>query len=197
MSAPPRAARWRRSTASPLRLPVRTLRDRLALTVLLITHEMAVVRAICDEVAVLGQGRIVKQGRVFDVFTRPKSDLARRFVAEAIGDAIPTGTVARLPPPSPGEQRRILRVLFAGPHATRAVISEASRRFGVDLNIISGRIDAIGAEPFGLMALAAYGPPEALDATLAWFEGLGIEATDASPLPSREGPGEGGPHEGT
>ena len=165
------------TTADILAL-VRDLRDRLALTVLLITHEMAVVRAICDEVAVLDAGRIVEQGRVFDVFTRPRSPLARRFVAEAIGDAIPPGTVARLPPPGPGEQRRILRVLFAGPHATRAVISEASRRFGVDLNIISGRIDAIGAEPFGLMALAAYGPPEALDATMSWFGELGIEAVE-------------------
>ena len=149
---------------------VRDLRDRLALTVLLITHEMAVVRAVCDEVAVLGQGRILEQGRVFDVFTRPP-----QRTWPAASSPKPSATPSRpapsprLPEPGPGEQRRILRVLFAGPHATRAVISEASRRFGVDLNIISGRIDAIAGEPFGLMALAAYGRPEALDATLSWF----------------------------
>ena len=167
------------TTADILAL-IRDLRDRLSLTVLLITHEMAVVKAICDEVAVLDAGRVVEQGRVFDVFTRPRTALARRFVGEAIGDAVPPGTVARLPPPGPGEERRILRVLFAGPHATRAVISEASRRFGVDLNIISGRIDAIGGEPFGLMALAAYAAPPAIDATVDWMRGLGL-VVDAVP----------------
>ena len=63
------------------------------------------------------------------------------FVAEVIGHVVPPGTVARLPAPNPGEERRLLQVLFAGPSSTRAVVSEASRRFGLDLNIVSGRID--------------------------------------------------------
>ena len=157
---------------------IRTLRDRLGLTVLLITHEMAVVKSVCDAVAVLDGGRIVEQGRVFDVFTRPQTALARRFVGEVIGDAVPPGTLARLPAAGEGEVRRILRVLFAGPHATRAVISEASRRFGIDLNIISGRIDAIGAEPFGLLSLASYGSAEATDAAVGWMRGLGLIVDD-------------------
>ena len=154
---------------------IRTLRDELQLTVLLITHEMAVVKAVCDEVAVLEAGRIVEQGRVFDVFTRPRTALARRFVGEVIGDAVPPGTVARLPPPEPGETLALLRILFAGPASTRAVISEASRRFGVDLNIISGRIDEIGGEPFGLMAVALYGAPPAAEAATAWMRQLGLD----------------------
>lgn len=157
---------------------VRSLRDRLTLTVLLITHEMAVVKALCDEVAVLDRGRIVEHGRVFDVFTRPQTALARRFVGEVIGDAIPEGTIAQLPGAEAGEARRIMRVLFAGPHSTRAVISEASRRFGVDLNIISGRIDAIGGEPFGLMALACYGAPERVDQSVGWMRDLGLTVED-------------------
>ena len=71
---------------------VRALRDRLDLTVLLITHEMAVVKVICDQVAVMQAGRIAEQGRVFDVFTRPRHDTTRRFVAEVIGHAVPPGT---------------------------------------------------------------------------------------------------------
>ncbi|MGI4950594.1 MAG: methionine ABC transporter ATP-binding protein [Janthinobacterium lividum] len=157
---------------------LRGLRDRLQLTVLLITHEMAVVKAICDEVAVLEAGRIVEQGRVFDVFTRPQTALARRFVGEVIGDAIPPGTLARLPEPGPSETRRLLRILFAGPASTRAVISEVSRRFGLDVNILSGRIDAIGGEPFGLMAVAAYGPPAGIEAAVAWMLALGLVVDD-------------------
>lgn len=156
------------------------LRRRLGLAVLLVTHEMAVVKAACDQVAVMEDGRVIEQGRVFDVFTRPQAATTRRFVSEVIGDAVPPGTVARLPPPGPAEVRRILRVLFAGPASTRAVISEASRRFGVDLNIISGRIDEIGGEPFGLMALAAYGTADAVAAAAGWMAGLGLDVEDVA-----------------
>ena len=162
------------TTAEILAL-IRSLRDRLELTVLLITHEMAVVKAICDRVAVMQAGRVVEQGRVFDVFTRPSHATTRRFVAEVIGHAVPPGTVSRLPPPIKGEERRLLQVLFAGPHSTRAVVSEASRRFGLDLNIVSGRVDEIGGQPFGLMALAAYGTSPALDAGTAWMRSLGLD----------------------
>lgn len=150
------------------------LRRQLGLTVLLITHEMAVVKAICDDVAVMEAGRIVEQGRVFDVFTRPAHATTRRFVAEVIGTSLPPGTLARLPAPGPDEQRRLLRILFAGPSSTRAVISEASRRFGIDINIISGRIDEIGGEPFGTMAVAAYGTAASLGAATEWMNGLGL-----------------------
>jgi len=167
------------TTDSILRL-VLDLRRRLGLAVLLVTHEMAVVKAACDRVAVMEDGRVIEQGRVFDVFTRPQAATTRRFIGEVIGDAVPPGTVARLPPPGPGEARRLLRVLFAGPASTRAVISEASRRFGVDLNIISGRIDEIGGEPFGLMALAAYGSPDAVAAAAAWMGGLGLAVEETT-----------------
>ncbi|MBC7801185.1 MAG: methionine ABC transporter ATP-binding protein [Gemmatimonadaceae bacterium] len=157
---------------------IRDIRDRLSLTVLLITHEMAVVKAICDRVAVLEAGRLIEQGRVFDVFTRPQTPTARRFVGEVIGDAVPPGTLARLPEPGPHEQRRTLRILFAGPASTRAVISEVSRRFAIDINIISGRIDEIGGEPFGLMAVAAYGSGDNIAQAVAWMRTLGLTVDD-------------------
>jgi D-methionine transport system ATP-binding protein len=156
---------------------IRRLRDKLDLTVLLITHEMAVVKEICDRVAVMEAGKVLEEGRVFDVFTRPAHATTRSFIAGTIGHSVPPGTVARLPAPQPGEEKRLLQVLFAGPNSTRAVISEASRRFGIDLDIISGRIDEIAGEPFGLMALAAYGPTRNLDEAVAWFEELGLTVT--------------------
>jgi D-methionine transport system ATP-binding protein len=157
------------------------LRRKLGLTVLLITHEMAVVKAICDQVAVMEAGRIVEQGHVFDVFTRPRHDTTRRFVAEVIGNSLPAGTIARLPAPESGEIRLLLRILFAGPSSTRAVISEASRRFGIDINIISGRIDEIGGEPFGTLAVAAYGTGASLEAAQHWMLGLGLDLSPIAP----------------
>ena len=153
---------------------IRDLRRKVGLTVLLITHEMAVVKSICDLVAVMQTGRIVEQGRVFDVFTRPVHTTTRNFVAEVIGTALPKGTLARLPEPITGQIRALLRILFAGPSSTDAVISEASRRFNIDINIISGRIDEIGGEPFGTLAVAAYGTATDLGAAQDWMRGLGL-----------------------
>jgi D-methionine transport system ATP-binding protein len=161
------------TTAEILAL-IAELRAALNLTVLLITHEMAVVKSICDRVAVLEAGRVVETGSVFAVFTRPQHPTTARFVAEVIGTGLPAATLARLPDAQPGEDRRLLRLTFTGPGATRAVISEVSRRFTVDLNIVSGRIDEIGAEPFGVMAVAAYGPSASLDAAAAWMRGQGL-----------------------
>ena len=152
------------------------LRRKLGLTVLLITHEMAVVKEICDDVAVMEGGRIIEQGRVFDVFIRPRHETTARFVSEVIGTALPASTLTRLPPAGEGEMRRLWRLLFAGPSSTRSVISEASRRFGIDINIVSGRIDQIGGEPFGTMTVAVYGTSEKFAATRSWLEDIGIQA---------------------
>jgi D-methionine transport system ATP-binding protein len=161
------------TTAEILAL-LRELRAQLDLTVLLITHEMAVVKAICDQVAVMEAGRIIEQGRVFDVFTRPQQDVTRRFVAEVIGDTLPPGTLARLPPLAAGRERRLVQIIFTGPHSTRPVLSEASREFGLDLNIVSGRIDEISGKPFGVMVLAAEGTPRAMASAFDWMRGLGL-----------------------
>ncbi|RVT97994.1 methionine ABC transporter ATP-binding protein [Rhodovarius crocodyli] len=156
---------------------IRDLRARLDLTVLLITHEMGVVKAICDRVAVMEAGRVIEHGRVFDVFTRPAQPTTRRFVSEVIGHSVPAETIARLPAPEAGETRYLAHVLFAGPNSTRAVISQASREFGVDYNIVSGRIDEISGEPFGIMAVAAYGAPAKVTASLLWMQELGLTVT--------------------
>ncbi|WP_424812315.1 methionine ABC transporter ATP-binding protein [Roseococcus sp. YIM B11640] len=157
---------------------IRGLRERLDLTVLLITHEMGVVKAICDRVAVMEAGRVIEEGRVFDVFTRPEQPVTRRFVSEVIGHAVPAATIARLPAPRAGEARRLAQVLFAGPNSTRAVVSEASRDFGIDVNIVSGRVDEIAGEPFGVMALAAYGPEDKVQAAFTWMRSLGLTVTE-------------------
>jgi D-methionine transport system ATP-binding protein len=156
---------------------IRDLRAKLDLTVLLITHEMAVVKAICDRVAVMEAGRVIEQGRVFEVFTRPQQPTTRSFIAEVIGHGVPAGTLARLPAPREGEVRRLAQVVFTGPNSTRAVVSEASRDFGIDINIVSGRVDEIAGEPFGVMALAAYGVPERVTGAFDWMRGLGLTVT--------------------
>jgi D-methionine transport system ATP-binding protein len=148
---------------------VRDLRDRLDLTVVLVTHEMGAVKAIADRVAVLEAGRVIEAGDVFDVFTRPRTATARRFVAEVIGHDAPAAALARAPAGA-----ALLRAVLTGPAVDRPVIAEARARFGVELTILHGRVDEIRGRPFGILALAASGPGDRVAAAAAWMRGLGI-----------------------
>lgn len=136
---------------------IKDIRDRLKLTVVLITHEMAVVKEIADRVAVMEQGRVIEQGATFDVFTRPQHATTRSFVADLIGFALPPALEQRIAADSRHADAGLWRILFTGPHADEPVIAELSRNLNIDLNILHGRIDEIQGRPFGVMVVQARG----------------------------------------
>jgi D-methionine transport system ATP-binding protein len=152
-----------------------SINRELGLTVLLITHEMSVIRAVAKEVAVLDAGRVVERGDVFDVFTRPRHATTRSFLAAETGHALPPFLRERLrPEPAPGRPTA-LRILFRGPHATDPVVSQLSREFGLDVNILSGSVDEIAGRPFGtlVVSLAADGPT--VERALAFLQARGLD----------------------
>lgn len=136
---------------------IKAIRDRLKLTVVLITHEMAVVKEIADRVAVMEQGRVIEQGATFDVFTRPQHATTRSFVADQIGFALPPALEQRIAADPRHADAGLWRILFTGPHADAPVIAELSRNLNIDLNILHGRIDEIQGRPFGVMVVQARG----------------------------------------
>lgn len=136
---------------------IKDIRDRLKLTVVLITHEMAVVKEIADRVAVMEQGRVIEQGETFDVFTRPQHATTRSFVADQIGFALPPALEQRIAADPRHAGAGLWRILFTGPHADEPVIAELSRNLNIDLNILHGRIDEIQGRPFGVMVVQARG----------------------------------------
>lgn len=155
------------TTEQILRL-IKDIRDRLNLTVVLITHEMAVVKEIADRVAVMEQGDIIEQGETFDVFTRPQHVTTRSFVADLIGFDLPPALQRRLSA-QPVANSRLWRILFTGPHADEPVIAELSRNLGLDLNILHGRIDEIQGRPFGVMVVQARGDEAKLIAAKSYL----------------------------
>ena len=84
------------ATTSSILALLKDINRRLNITILLITHEMSVVKAICDEVAVISDGKLIEQGSVSTIFSRPKTDLARRFIASTIKIEIPDDYKERL-----------------------------------------------------------------------------------------------------
>lgn len=160
------------TTEQILRL-IKDIRDRLNLTVVLITHEMAVVKEIADRVAVMEQGHIIEQGETFEVFTRPQHATTRSFVADLIGFDLPPALQKRLSAQHAkkpnGANARLWRILFTGPHADEPVIAELSRNLGLDLNILHGRIDEIQGRPFGVMVVQARGDDAKLIAAKSYL----------------------------
>jgi D-methionine transport system ATP-binding protein len=141
---------------------LRDINRQLALTVLLISHEMEVVKTICDEVAILGKGRIVEQGTVREIFAHPKTPEARLFIRSTAHLEVPDDYQERLSQtPKPGFHP-LVRMELTGRSATAPVISQISRAFHVDVSILASRTDYVGGMRFGLLLAELIGEDEDL-----------------------------------
>ena len=137
------------TTKAILRL-LKDLNEKLGITVVIITHEMAVVKEICDRVAVMEHGRVVEQGEVFNVFADPRQEITRSFIhttsnlrkiEELIEEDSP---VVQL---KPGEL--IVRLSFIQRNVSEPLISTVSRKFDITLNIIFSDIAIVQNAPIG------------------------------------------------
>lgn len=133
------------TTRSILQL-LRDLNRQLGLTVLLITHEMEVVKTICDSAALMRAGRIVESGTVSELLATPGSELARELFPVA-GDAS-------------GPGRTVVDVTFQGEAATRPVISQLSRTYNIDISILGAAMDTVGSRQIGRMRIELPGAYE-------------------------------------
>ncbi|SFQ40499.1 D-methionine transport system ATP-binding protein [Geopseudomonas sagittaria] len=154
------------TTAQVLQLLAEINRE-LQLTIVLITHEMDVIRRVCDRVAVMDGGAIVEQGAVADVFLHPQHPTTRRFVLEAehVDEGEQRDDFAHVP-------GRILRLTFRGEATYAPLLGQVARDTGVDYSILAGRIDRIRDTPYGQLTLALTGGD--LDAALARLEAADV-----------------------
>jgi D-methionine transport system ATP-binding protein len=125
------------------------LNRELGLTIVLITHEMEVIRRVCHRVAVLDAGHVVEAGEVANVFLHPEHPVTRRLVADAAGLA-----GARIP--------GALRLTFRGDATYEPILGRIARDTGVDYSILAGRIDRIRDEPYGQLLVSLVGGDVAL-----------------------------------
>lgn len=142
------------TTQTVLRLLADINRD-LGLTILLITHEMAVVRDIASHMAVIEGGRIVESGPTYDIFTRPTHPTTRSFLGGVTGLALPAFIAGRLLDHRPdGPSEEVIRVTFAGNHATDPMLSKLAVEKGIASNILAGAIEEVGPHPFGNLLIS-------------------------------------------
>ncbi len=155
---------------------IKRVNAELKLTVLLITHEMSVVKAIADRVAVFEAGRIVEEGATLDIFAHPQHPTTRAFLGSVVGSAVPEALAAQLrPDPIQGGQA-VVRIVFTGEYAGHPVLSRVARLLSVDFNILYGQVDAIGGRPFGTLILSMPGDTVMLEAARRAFAKLGLSS---------------------
>ncbi|NLM46328.1 MAG: methionine ABC transporter ATP-binding protein [Firmicutes bacterium] len=162
------------TTRSILQL-IRDINRQFNLTVLLITHDMNVIKEVCDRVAVIDDSRIVEVGDVMSVFTAPASPTARSFVNSVLNREVPTELLHRSSAVNGQVHTRLVRVAFIGSSAGEPIISSLIRKFNVDANILYGNIDRIKDTPFGNLTLELIGQPRALQEALAYLQNRGLE----------------------
>jgi D-methionine transport system ATP-binding protein len=163
------------TTQSILEL-LRNINEKLGLTILLITHEMNVIKEICHNVAVIEKGRIVEQGAVLDVFTDPREETTRDLLGEIIGvDLPPTfgGLDFSREPVAGGDL--VIQLRFFGNVAAEPVMSDLVRRFDVDVNILTAHIDHIRNVPYGTLVVGLSGDEGRRQAALEHLRALDLK----------------------
>ncbi|QEH17216.1 methionine ABC transporter ATP-binding protein MetN [Histophilus somni] len=153
------------TTQSILKL-LKEINRTLGITILLITHEMDVVKRICDQVAVINKGQLIEQGSVGDIFSNPKTLLAQEFIHSTFHINLPEEYMENLSAtPKHAKSYPIIKFEFTGRSVDAPLLSQASKQFGVDLSILSSQIDYAGEVKFGFVIAEVEGEEEAITQT--------------------------------
>ncbi|WP_116004059.1 MULTISPECIES: methionine ABC transporter ATP-binding protein [unclassified Simplicispira] len=165
---------------------LRKVNKEMGLTVVLITHQMQVIKQVADRVAVIDAGRIVEQGRVLDVFTRPQQAITKSLIDEIVPQELPASVMARVRQLSAGLSGgvgQLLRLSYAGESAYQPILSHLIRDLGLELSILHGQIDEIQDQPFGSLAVFASGAAEQIQSAVAHLRQHGVQVEE---VPSKD-----------
>ena len=142
---------------------LRRVNEELGITIVAITHEMDVVRAIADRVAVLDSGRVVEVGAVRDILGAPQAETTQRFVAATVGNRPDSQRLQQL---RHTYDDTLVTVAVSDERAFGSILSAAARDHGVDFEIVYGGITDLKHESLGSFTLALRGPDEGVRATV-------------------------------
>ena len=149
---------------------LKSLNAKLGLTIVLITHQMNVVKEICDRTAVMENGRVVEQGDVFEIFANPQQPVTRSFVdTTSCLSGINTLIEEKSPLVQLKPGQKILRFKYLERSACEALVSTISRKFNIDLNIVFGSIEIIGDNPIGGLVVIADGNEDDIRAAVKYL----------------------------
>ncbi|MDD7678190.1 MAG: methionine ABC transporter ATP-binding protein [Anaerovibrio sp.] len=137
---------------------IRDINAKLKLTVVVITHEMQVIKDICDKVAVIDKGVIAEKGKVLDVFTNPQQPITKEFISVLLSNDLPVGFREReVHQEQFSGSILLIRITFIGEAANEPVISRLIKNFDLNVGILFGSLDDIKGVPFGRLIISLDG----------------------------------------
>ena len=160
------------TTKSILHL-LKQVNEKLGITIVVITHEMAVVKDICDRVAIMELGRVVEEGATEDVFVHPREKVTKDFISTAgnVDELIEQGNdLTKLQ-----EGEKMVMMTYSANNAGEPVISYLAEAFDVKANIIYGNIDILKGKTIGKLVVTLSGKPENMEKALAYIEERKVE----------------------
>lgn len=162
-----------KTTGSILELLQKVNRE-LGITIVLITHEMQVVKSICKNVAVMDSGKIIEAGPVSEVFIHPKTALSKDFIESSTNvDIAIERILKRFNDWS--ENKHLLYLKFAGDNTEDGVISRISKETGVDVSILFANMDVVAGVDVGYTVLAISGQKDAIEHAVSILTNAGVE----------------------
>nr|WP_274963972.1 ATP-binding cassette domain-containing protein [Bifidobacterium crudilactis] len=156
-----------KTTLAVLKL-LKEINHRLGITIVLITHEMQVVKEICDTVAVMDRGRIIERGGVAEIFSNPQKTLTADFIRTATHIEQAEQTIMEY-----AKGRDVYELKFSGERASEPVIVELYKRFGLTANVLYGNVEYLQNTPLGTMLVSFDGTDRIAEAK-EFLRGEGI-----------------------
>lgn len=143
---------------------LKKVNEEYNITILLITHEMNVIRSICNRVAVMENGRIIEEGEVFKVFSGPQENTTKNFISTVLNDRLSPGLIERL---KEKHLNKIYRIVFSGESTNEPILSELTSRHNVYFNIIYGSINELQNQLFGNLIVEFIGEDKKVEEMLS------------------------------
>jgi len=173
---------------------LRDINRKTGVTVVMITHQMEVVREICDRVAVLSEGAVVEMGRTQDIFASPRHEVTRAMVSAATASDLTDATlaavrarIAALAAAHPGQAARLLRLSLTGGGAD-TLLSELAREHALDVSLVQARVEDIQGVAVGTVFVLAHGAPQSLQNALAALARRDVTVEEIANEPATDRP---------
>jgi D-methionine transport system ATP-binding protein len=132
---------------------LKEINRKLGITTVIISHEMNVIKKICDRVAVMSNGNILELDNVFNVFTNPKHEFTQALVKHTFDLSLPERLIQ-------AEGKKTLKIVYSGQSAEESIISDTIEKYGIRLNILHGKIEYITDKPYGILVVQLSGSKE-------------------------------------
>lgn len=154
-----------KTTLSILRL-LKEINVKLGITIVLITHEMDVVKEICNRMAIMQDGRVVEHGEVYDIFANPQEQLTQEFIRSVVSFDIPQTILKDV-------RGEIVKIIFKGDIAGKGIISDMLQRFAIQGNFLHGTIEYIQERPLGIFIMELQGDKQQVADAKTYIEQRG------------------------